>query len=297
VDSLRRKAMNRKVWVALVAVGLLLLSASSCQKKARVKGVELTVGFSEKTLTDNLITDIEYDWKTLADFVKVGKHLTAYVHFWHGSNMLFQDDHVPPVPTSKWEPGQEYKYRRRIYIPSFIDEFDPTFKGDETLRMAVGLYNPYDRTGESRFEVLNTKLKVLPPPPDSPEIVYESGWYDQEMDPNSPLKKWRWTSGQARCIIDNPHREGLLFIRGGVNKEVFTDQKVVFKINDQTLDEFIPEELTFEKSYTVTTEMLGEKDEFTLTVAVDKTFVPSKSLPGSKDERELGCAISFVYFR
>jgi hypothetical protein len=293
----RRKAMNKQSSLALLAVGLLVLTSISCQKKAQVKGVELTVDFSAKTLTDNLITDIQYDWKTGADFPMAGKDLTVFVHFWHGSNLLFQDDHVPPVPTSKWEPGQEYKYQRRVYIPSFIDEFDPTFKGEETLRLSVGLYNPYDRTGGPQREVMTTKLKVLPPPPDVPEIVYEKGWYDQEIDPNAPLKKWRWVGGEASCIIDNPRRDGLFVIRGGVNKEIIPDQKVIFKINDMVLDEFIPEEIIFEKSYTVKKEMLGEKDEFTLIVGVDKTFIPSKVFPQNKDERELGCQISFIYFR
>jgi hypothetical protein len=159
----RRKTMSRKTSLTLMAVGLVVLTALSCQKKAQVKGVELAVGFSAKTLTDNLITDIQYDWKTGGDFPKVGKDLTVFVHFWHGSNMLFQDDHMPPVPTSQWEPGQEYKYQRQIYIPSFIDEFDPTFKGEETLRLSVGLYNPYDRSGGPQRQVLTTKLKVLPP--------------------------------------------------------------------------------------------------------------------------------------
>jgi hypothetical protein len=289
--------MNKKTSPALLAMGLLVLASLSCQKKAQIKGVELAVDFSAKMLTDNLITDIQYDWKTSGDFPKAGKDLTVYVHFWHGSNMLFQDDHMPPVPTSQWEPGKEYKYQRRIYIPSFIDEFDPAFKGEEVLRLSVGLYNPYDRSGDSQRQVLATKLKVLPPPPDVPEIVYEKGWHDQEIDPNAPLKKWRWASGEARCIVDNPHRDGLLVIRGGVSKEAAPDQKVLFKINDMVLDEFIPDETTFERSYTLKKEMLGEKDEFTLTVAVDKTFIPSKVFPQNKDERELGCQISFIYFR
>lgn len=289
--------MNKRTTLALLGVGLLVLASLACQKKAQVKGVELTVNFADKTLTDNLITDIQYDWKTNADYPKAGKDMTVFVHFWHGSNLLFQDDHVPPLPISQWEPSQEYKYTRRIYIPSFIDEFDPTFKGDETLRLSVGLYNPYDRTGGQQREVMTTKLKVVPPPPDIPEIVYEKGWYDQEIDPNAPLKKWRWVGAEARCIVGNPRRDGLLVIRGGVNKEIIPDQKIIFKINDMVLDEFIPDQITFEKSYTVKKEMLGEKDEFILTVAVDKTFIPSKVFPQNKDERELGCQISFIYFR
>ncbi len=289
--------MNRRIAAAGLIVGLIGLASPACQKKAQVKGIELTVNFADKTLTDNLITDIQYGWKTSGDFLPVNKDYTVYAHFWHGDNLLFQDDHVPPVPTSKWEPGQEYKYQRRVYIPSFIDEFDPAFKGEEQLRLSVGLYNPYDRTGNSNREVLITKLKVYPPPPDMPEIIYESGWYDQEIDPNAPLRKWRWTGPEARCIVDNPQRDALLVIRGGVNKDIVPDQKIIVKINDLVLDEFIPDEIIFEKSYSVKKEMLGDKDEFVLTIGVDKPFVPSKALPQNKDERELGCQIAFVYFR
>ncbi|MGB7296547.1 MAG: hypothetical protein WBC70_13245 [Candidatus Aminicenantales bacterium] len=289
--------MNKRIAAAVLVIGLIAWTSLSCRQKTQVRGVELAVGFSEKTLTDNLITDVQYTWKTGSDFVPVTKDYTVYVHFWHGDNLLFQDDHVPQVPTSKWEPNQEYKYQRRVFIPSFIDEFDPAFKGEEQVRLIVGLYNPYDRTEDSNREVLATRLKVYPPPRDTPEIIYETGWHYQEIDPNAPLKKWRWTGAEARCIVDNPHRDALLVIRGGVNKDIFADQKVIVKINDLVLDEFIPDEIVFEKSYTVKNELLGDKDEFSLAIAVDKTFIPSQVFPQNKDERELGCQIAFIYFR
>lgn len=288
--------MKRRITLALLA-GLLVFLSLSCQKKAQIKGITLAVDFAEKTLSDNLITDIKYIWKTMADFTKVGRDYIVYVHFWHGNNLIFQDDHTPSVPTSEWEPDKEYSYERRIYIPSFIDEFDPQFKGEETLRLVVGLYSPFDRTGKSKWDVLNKKLKVVPPPPDVPEIIYESGWYDLEVDPESPLKQWRWTSREARCFIDNPRRDALLVIKGGVNKDALPGQKIIFKINDMVLDEFIPGENLFEKSYPIKKEMLGDKDEFFLIVTSDQTFIPSKIYPQSKDERELGVEISFVYFR
>jgi uncharacterized membrane-anchored protein YhcB (DUF1043 family) len=288
--------LKRTAVIALVA-GLVLGGSISCKKKAQVRGVDLAVAFADKTLTDNLMTDMKFDWKTTGEFVKLNKDYTVYVHFWHGSNLLFQDDHAPSVPTSQWEPGKEYTYQRRIYIPSFIDEFDPSFKGEETLRLVVGFYNPYDRTGEAKLEVLNQKLKVLPPPPDAPEIVYEKGWYDLEIDPQSTLKQWRWLGQEARCVIDNPHRDALLVIRGGVNKDALPNQKITFKINDLVLDEFIPSEPVFEKSYNIKKEMLGDKDEFDLIVSTDQTFVPAKIYPQSKDQRELGFQVSFIYFR
>jgi hypothetical protein len=259
--------------------------------------VELTVTFSEPALSDNLITDVEYKWKTNEDFVKLDKDFSIFVHFWHNSNNLITGDYIPEVPTTKWEKGKEYTAKRRIYIPAFIDEFDPQFKGEETLRLSVGFFNPYDRSGQSEMEVLSKKLKVLPPPLGTPEVIYETGWYDLEKEPKSLLKQWRWTAKEGKCVIDNPKKDALLVIKGGVNFQAVKDQKVIFKINDLTLDEFVVEQELFEKSYNVKKEQLGDKNEFTLTIGVDKPWVPAKVLPNSKDDRELGCQISFIYFR
>lgn len=281
-------------------VVLLIIAAVfsvSCRKKASVKGIELSVDFLDKTLTDNLMTDITYRWKTAGEFQKMDQDLNVFVHFWNGNNMLFQDDYLPEPPTSKWEPGKEYVTTRRIYIPKFIDEFDPQFKGEETLRLSAGLYSPFDRTGKGKFQIYDGKLKVLPPPPDTPEIVYEDGWYEQEVAPTSALKRWRWTAREARCLIDNPRRDALLIVRGALNTDAVKGQKVIFKINDTVLDEFVPPTETFDKSYKIRKEMLGDKNDFRLVIATDKPFVPAKIYPNSKDERELGIQVSFIYFR
>jgi hypothetical protein len=272
-------------------------STFSCQKKTEVSGISLEIGFSEPSLTDNLITDMKFTWKIGKDFVKLTRDLNVFVHFWHKQNLLFQDDYVPEVPTSQWEAGKEYVFNRRVYIPTFIDEFDPQFKGEEKLRLSIGLYSPFDRTGKIRFEIFLKELKVSPPPVDTPEVVYEEGWYDLENNPEAYLKQWRWTSKEGRCIIDNPRRDALLVIKGGVNLEATKDQKVIIRINDLVLDEFAPTESYFDKSYNVKKEMLGDKDDFYLTITADKTFIPAKIDPASQDQRELGVAISFLYFR
>jgi len=284
-----------------VRLGIIVLAAAlavvGCQKKTLIKGVSLDVSFAEPQLSDNLITDITYTWKTGGDFEKFDRDYHVYVHFWHNDNMIFQDDHAPNPVASSWEKNKTYTITRRIFIPKFIDEFDPQFKGEETLRMVVGLVNPFDRSGDASREVLSRKLKVVPPPIGTPEVIYESGWYDLEVDQNNPLKQWRWTSKEARCIIDNPRRDALLVIKGGANITDVKDQKVILKINGLAFDEFIPTEGFFEKSYQIQKEMLGDKDEFTLSIGVSESFVPAKILPSSKDERELGLQISFIYFR
>ena len=271
--------------------------SSQCTKKKQVQGITLDVTFSEEELSDDLITDLQYTWKTDSSFVKIEQEMQVYVHFWNKNNLLLQDDHIPEVPISEWDADQEYVYSRRVYIPEFIDEFDPEFKGEETLRLSVGISSPYDRTDETQQEIFEKKLNVLPPPLDTPEKIFENGWYDLEINPDAFLGQWRWTAKEARCIIDNPKRDALLVIKGGVNLDALEDQKVIIKINDRILDEFTPMESYFEKSYNIKKEMVGEGEQFFLTIATDKVFVPADMLPNSKDKRELGLQISFVYFR
>lgn len=288
--------MSRKALVGPLVLMLLMLSVH-CKEKTDIQGISLEVSFSDEQLSDKLMTEMQLKWKTDSQFQKLNQDFHVFVHFWHDDNLLFQEDYVPDVPTSTWEPDQEYIYSKKIYIPEFIDEFDPDFKGEEMLKLSVGFFSPYDRSGGSKQELLSDKLKVVPPPLDTPEIIYESGWHDQEIDPDAYLQQWRWTEKEARCIIDNPNRDALLVIRGGVNRDAVENQKIIFKINDLILDEFVAEESHFEKTYNIKKEMLGEKDEFILTIAADKAFVPAQLLPNSSDERELGLQVSFIYFR
>lgn len=288
--------MKKKALV-LFLVGIMVLTVSTCKRKAQVKGISLDVAFSEDSLSDKLITDVTYTWKTENSYIQTNQDYTVFVHFWHKENMLFQDDHLPEIPTSEWEPGKEYAYSRTIFIPAFIDEFDPEFKGEERLKMSVGLHSPFDRSGKSKGTVMEKTLKILPPPLDTPEILYDEGWYNEEKNPDSFLKHWRWTMKEAKCLIDNPHRDALLVIKGGVNLAALDDQMVIFKINDLVLDKFIPEESHFDRSYNIKKEMLGDRDEFILTVTTDKTFIPADVIEGSTDKRELGVQVSFLYFR
>jgi hypothetical protein len=288
--------MLKKTSVILL-VFVLVFIVFSCKKRTQVKGIDLNVTFAEEELSDHLITDMVFTWKTGPEFQKMEQDLQVFVHFWHKGNLLFQEDYYPEPPTSQWEPEQEFTYTRQIYIPQFIDEFDPDFKGEETLQLVVGFFSPYDRSGKSEQEVLREKLKVVPPPLDTPEIIYEEGWYNLEINPDAFLKQWRWTAKEARCIIDNPHRDALLVLKGGVNLDVLEDQKITFKINDLILDEFVPEESHFEKSYNVKKEMLGDGEEFILSIVTDKVFVPAEVMTNTNDQRELGVQVSFIYFR
>lgn len=289
--------MVKRKGIILVLMITVALGFLSCQDRTGISGVKLDVNFSEAPLTDRLFVDIQYQWKTKKHFKKISQDHVVYVHFWHRSNLIFYDNHRPKIPTSQWEAGKEYVYTRRIYIPPFIDALDSEFKGAEALRLSVGFFVPVEGSRKELRKIFEKKLKVLSPPLDVLKIVYGSGWYEFEIDPQSYLKRWRWTAKVARCIIDNPRRDALLVIRGGVDKEVFKDQKVIFKIDDWIVDEFIPKRSHFERFYEIKAKKLGEDEEFSLIITTDKTHIPAELDEHPKDRRELGVQISFIYFR
>jgi hypothetical protein len=90
----RRIEIIKKVAGIFLVIQMTFVSFS-CKREMQIRGVELEVSFSETALSDDLITDIQYRWKTKKDFVEVKEDYYAYVHFWHRYNLLFYDNHSP----------------------------------------------------------------------------------------------------------------------------------------------------------------------------------------------------------
>jgi len=59
-------------------------------------------------------------------------------------------------------------------------------------------------------------------------LVYDEGWNQPEHDPKIENLKSSHGGGQkitAVCIVQNPRKESLLIIRGGVDKSKIADHK------------------------------------------------------------------------
>jgi hypothetical protein len=284
----------------LRALAILLVLAAvlswPCRKQTGVRGIDLAVVFSNRILTDNLFTEVTYRFRMTPSFAPLTEdhHVVAELVV-HG-RPVFRDEFEPPIPTSKWEGGRQYAFTRRIYIPAFIDEFSPAFKGTETAGLSVGLALASGKAAGSRLVVYDRKLQFTPSP-DSPLIVYLTGWYPPETNTSEPGTSWRWTGKDARVAIDNPGRDAVLIVRGRGDPAAPPGQKVTIGIDGRVLEEFRPESAEFEKRYLISKEWLGGRKDFVLVIAVDKTFVPAKTTPGSEDQRELGVPISLIYFR
>ncbi len=283
---------------ALILISFLTLV--SCGKKSDTRGVNLKVELQPDTITDELYIKMNYEFTFSDTFAGLKRDYVVFVHFWRvkSKEMLMVDDHSPEKKISEWAKGDTIKYARMVFIPKFLDEFDIDFEGYEEVNLTVGLYIP--EVKDSKIILFQKTLEVQAASLNAPEVVYDEGWWQVEIDlkiKEPGERMWRWTTKKAICLIENPRKECLLILTGRVDKIQFKDQKVIFKINETLVDEFIPEMDSFEKRYIVTPAMMGQGDEFTLTIETDKTFIPSSVDSNSKDSRELGIRIFRLYFR
>ncbi|HDP93918.1 MAG TPA: hypothetical protein ENN40_00985 [Candidatus Aminicenantes bacterium] len=273
----------------------------SCGKGSEPRGLDLNLAIQPDMLTDFLFAKMDYTYRLSEDFEGFSKDYAVFVHFWRtrSKEMLVQDDHMPEILTTQWRPGQKVEYSRTLFIPKFLDEIDIDFEGYEEIRITVGLWDP-DSSEDEKIMLFRKNVKVHPASVVAPEIVYAEGWNNVETDPeldNPRERRWQWTTKKAVCVIENPKKESTLIIQGGVDKAKIEDQKVIFRINDQLLGEFIPETAKFEKRYTLAPAQMGDDYEFRFTIETDKAFVPAMLDPQSSDKRELGIQIYFLYFR
>ncbi len=285
--------------IKFIILLLLGLSVISCGSKNDNKGIDLKLKIKPEKLSDFLYIKMNYNYSFNNKFEGLKKNLPVYVHFWRvkTKEIITQDDHFPKN-MQEWKKEDKIKYEREVFIPKFIDEYDDDFTGEEKVKLEIGIYDPDDnnfkiKLYENTFAFESVSMVA-------PELIYAEGW--NQLEYNNAIKykekrQWRWTSKKAVCIAENPKQDVRFEVMGGVNKDIFTDQKVIIKINDKILDEFIPETNVFFKKYIIKKEDLGNNDEINITFETNKTFIPSKLNLNVKDDRELGIQIFKIYFR
>lgn len=279
--------------------GVLLLFVS-CGDKSTDKGLKLDMQILPDTLTDFLYVKMTYNFQCTGKFDGLDDDYRLFVHFWRKKNkeMLLQDDHVPEKPFSQWKKGDKISYNRILFIPKFLEEFDMDFEGYEEIKITIGAYKPKDK--DESVVLFEKLVNIQPETSNAPEMIYDEGWHQQEEDrriKTAGEMKWRWTKKRAVCMIENPKKDCLLIIRGGIDRAKLKDQKIIFKINDTVLEEFGTVTGKFDKEYVIKKEMMGTTDDFKLIIETDKTFIPSQVDPSVKDDRELGVQVYFLYFR
>jgi len=210
--------------------------------------------------------------------------------------MMWTDDHMPPVPTSQWKPGQTIEYTRTVFVPVF------PYVGDATIQ--VGLYSTTDQkrlplngehVGQFAYKAAHFQLA---PQTDNLFTVFKDGWHPAETAQKDSMIDWQWTKKDATLAFKNPKKDAVLYFdldSPGAN--LHGEQHVTVTLGGQTVDEFTlkPEERVLRKPKLPAAQMGG--DEMTeLHIVVDKTFVPAQVSGGSSsDPRELGVRVFHAY--
>jgi hypothetical protein len=209
--------------------------------------------------------------------------------------LMWTDDHEPPVPTTQWKPGQKIEYTRTVFIPIY------PYIGDASIHMGLYSVKTKKRLSLSGTEAGQRAYKVakfqLLPQTENVFTVYKEGWHGPETAQNNPSVEWQWTKREATLGFKNPKKDSVFYLDVDTSRTFPEGQHVQVKLNDQVVDQFnLEPEVRVLKKIPLTAAQLADPEMVEVRVLVDKTFVPAL-LPAStnKDPRELGIRVFHVF--
>lgn len=270
------KIMSFMKKVIIILIFLLFCNFSSCvsNKAEENENIELKINI-DKPIYDNSVLNIDYKWNLKASNSLHDGDTKVFVHLYNidQKRMLLQDDHYL----------KELEYTRRLFIPFFIKNVDRDLKGEERIRISIGLYDK----GDLNLLLYRQVFTFGTYPYYYPRIEYKRGWYDEEVFGEGIEESWRWSMDEAELVIDNYGYDMELHIMGGIIKEILPDQNISIYLQDHLLDEFNPEADYFHKVYAIPQEMIKDNLVFNIQFIADRTFVPGESGMDSSDDRKL----------
>ncbi len=283
--------------VRLLVSCLLLLGMAGCSSKGPQEPpvAAATLAFNHTRVPLGSPVEMKYRFVVPPQPGKIDDDYSVFVHFLEvGSReMMWTDDHQPPVPTSQWKPGQTIEYARTMFTPVY------PYIGEATVEL--GLYNRKGKRlvlsgndrGHQSYEML--KFELLPQT-ENVFLIYKDGWHPMEVASGNPATDWQWTKREATISFRNPKRNVVFYLDADAAPEaVGGDQTVTVRVGDQVVDTFTPKGETLRK-IALTGAQLGTAEMAEVKIAVDKTFVPAL-LPALKnpDSRELGIRVFHAF--
>jgi len=203
---------------------------------------------------------------------------------------MWTEDHLPPVPTSKWKAGETIEYKRTVFVPNY------PYIGEAVMRL--GIYDPpsgnrlvLNAQDASRREYVVTKFQIQASS-ENIFLIYKDGWHPAEVDAKNPQNEWQWTKKRATISFRNPKKDSTLYLQYDARADLFTPpQQVALRIGDQEVGQFTADaKFPTLKMFPLTAAQLGSADVVDLVLEVDRTFQP-----GGTDPRELGIRVFHAY--
>jgi hypothetical protein len=285
----------RSFSASLLVCGCVLLTAVSsagCRKKEPDMPPVATpnVTFARDRVAIGSPVKVTYRFQVAAN-AKFDGDYWVFVHVLNSQGeQLWNDDHLPPTPTSQWRPGQTVEYTRTIFIPNY------PHLGEAAVRL--GLYSQADgkrlvlnAPEASRREYVVGKLDLLPQS-ENVFLIYKEGWHPAEIASENPMSEWQWTQKRASFSFRNPRKDANFYLEYDSRVDLFTPpQQVTVRIGETVLTAF-PADVK-EKTLVVlpiTAAQFGDSEMVEMSVELDKTFKP-----GGGDPRELGIRVYHAF--
>src|SRR5204862_6602107 len=159
----RRTVLIHHRFTCALVVCAAAAAVGACKKKTAdappVATPSVTVSHPRAPLGSPLDVTYKFDVAPDAHF---DQNYRVLVHVLDSDDeMMWTDDHNPPVPTTQWKPGQTVQYTRTVFVPIY------PYVGDATIQL--GLYSTQsqkrlalngDDMGQRAYRV--AKLQLLP---------------------------------------------------------------------------------------------------------------------------------------
>jgi hypothetical protein len=273
-------------------------AAGACSRKAEeAKPVATpTVTLSRSNAAIGSPVDITYKFVVAPDAPPFTEDYLVFVHFMDADGeQMWTDDHEPPTPTRQWKPGATLEYTRTIFVPKF------PYVGETTI--ALGLYSPKsgerlplagDDRGMRSYRVARFNMSLQS---DNLFVIFKDGWHETEVAEDGGLE-WQWSKREGTIAFRNPRRDAVLLLQvDQAVKALAEPQRVEVRLGSTVVDSFaLPVGDRMLRRIQLPATLLGSNDSVEITIAVDKTFVPSE-VPAlrSSDSRELGIRVFRAY--
>jgi hypothetical protein len=294
--NVRRHPLFKAVTVAALAGATALVAG--CRRKESpappVATPSLTINHPKAALGSPI--DITYKFVPAAGAAFTEDYRVMVHVVDSDEEMMWTDDHNPPLPTTKWAPGVPVEYTRTIFVPVY------PYVGDASIE--VGLYSTEtqkrlplagDDVGQRAYKVAHIQLQ---PQTENVFTLFKEGWHPAEVADKNASIEWQWTKKSATLAFKNPKKDVVLLLDLDNPGSVFREpQQVQVSVGGQAVKQFtvIPAQRLLEK-IPLTAAQLGAGDMTDVRIDVDKTYVPALlAASNSKDPRELGVRVFHAF--
>jgi hypothetical protein len=197
-----------------VCVPVLVALAAACgrtpQAETPVATPSLTLARGDAAI--GMPIEMTYRFVVAPNAPRIADDEVVFVHFLDtDGELMWTDDHEPPVPTTQWTPGRTIEYSRTMFVPKF------PYTGETTVEL--GVYSPgsgarIPLAGETRGQRQYRVAKfTLHQQTDNLYVVFKEGWNETEVAQEQTGLEWQWSKKMATLAFRNPMRDVVLYLQ------------------------------------------------------------------------------------